>query len=101
MTNDDSVPSSSVVRNPQAGDLHPMYIRSVAWETKYIRQSTPYPCAQNTITATLQPSVPIYQRCLSSFTLTGLVGATTATTEGIDLLYLPPPALAFRLLVSI
>ena len=83
MVQDDSVPSSAEVRNPQVGDLHPMYIRAVSWETKYIRQSTPYPCAQNTITMTLAPTVPIFQRCLAGFTITGLNGATTPTSEAL------------------
>jgi hypothetical protein len=37
MNQDASVPSATAVRNPQTGDLFPMYIRNITWEAKYIR----------------------------------------------------------------
>ena len=87
MSNDDRDPddlSGYNIYQAQPGDLNPMYIRDVSWEVKDIGQSSPYPCASNTITTTLQPSVPIYQSCLSNFTLTGLQG--TSTPDGALLL---------------
>jgi hypothetical protein len=63
---------------PQAGDLEPFNIREAAWEVKDIGQTSPFPCANNTITTTLQPSVPIYQSCMSKFTIMGLTGSQTA-----------------------
>ena len=76
MDEDMSVPSASYgLYHPEAGDLRPMFIRNRTWEVKNIGQKTPYPCAPNTITVTLQPSVPFYQTCLPSFAIAGLSGA--------------------------
>ena len=72
MSNDNRDPSGLSgydIYNAVPGDLHPMYIRNVSWELGNIGQSSPYPCASNTITTTLQPSVPIYKSCLSEFTV--------------------------------
>jgi hypothetical protein len=75
---DMSVPGSSYdIYQPTAGDLVPMYIRKVEWSVRNIGQTSPYPCAVNTIKTTLRPSVPIFQSCLSAFTLSGLVGSAT------------------------
>jgi len=76
MVEDMSVPSESYgLYQPEAGDLRPMFIRNRTWEVKNIGQKTPYPCAPNIITVTLQPSVPFYQTCLPSIAIAGLLGA--------------------------
>ena len=75
LNSDMSVPNDSYgLYLPVTGDLAPLYIRTVEWTVRNIGQTTPYPCAHNTIKTTLQPSVPIYQSCLSAFTLSGLTG---------------------------
>jgi hypothetical protein len=76
MEEDESSPADSYgLYNPLPGDLRPMFIRNRTWAVKDIGQSTPYPCAPNVITVTLQPTVPFYQSCLPSFSISGLTGA--------------------------
>ena len=95
MIQDDSVPNDSIVYNPQVGDLHPMYIRNVTWESRYIAQSNPYPCADNIITVRVAPSVPIYQRCIpGGFTITGLKGSLTQDDSTFDLTVTPTAAVS-------
>jgi hypothetical protein len=78
LTRNSATPNAeSGIYIPQSGDYEPFKIRGVEWEEKNIGQTSPYPCARNTITTTLKPNVPIYASCLQTFTITGLTGSKT------------------------
>eukprot|EP00961_Rhodomonas_salina_P295938 3935902-Rhodomonas_salina.2 len=45
------------------GDFRPLYLKQLEMTTKMIAQSTSGPCAENTITVTLQPNINLYVAC--------------------------------------
>jgi hypothetical protein len=68
---------------PNAFDSLPLNIRSVQFITKSIQQSTPYPCAENTLTISLKTKMPLMPECVPTITITGLTGSTTTTTPSL------------------
>ena len=49
-----------------------------------VRQSTPYPCAENTITLQFSTSEPLFAACGSAITLTSLTGSLTADDSDLE-----------------
>ena len=60
----------------RAGDALPLQIRTAAWITKIMGQSTPFPGALNTLTVTLLANVPIF----SSLSTAGSIGTPCSTS---------------------
>jgi len=59
-------------------EVRPLFIRSAGFYShSSVRQSTSNPCADNTITVTMRVTVPLYERCGTNLTLTGLLGMAT------------------------
>jgi len=58
------------------GRLSPMYVKQGELQIKTIWQSSHYPCADNTVTVTLQLNVNLYKRCNAKITVTGLSNVT-------------------------
>ena len=58
----------------EAGDAKPLFIRAASFSTRFIRQSSPYPCDNaNIITVSLVMSVPLLtQFCNHTLTIAGL-----------------------------
>jgi hypothetical protein len=56
---------------------YPMKIKRALVDSS-IKQSSPYPCDQNTITVTIQTDIDLYPRCTPSISLTGLEQTQTA-----------------------
>ena len=55
-----------------------MFIRSAGFFSQSsVRQTTSHPCADNTISVTLVLNVPLYARCGTNITLSGLTGMAT------------------------
>jgi cysteine-rich repeat protein len=52
-----------------------------------VRQSVPYPCANNTITVVFSTSHPLKHECGSSITLTNLHGSLTPDNAGLAVLF--------------
>ena len=59
-------------------EVQPMFIRSAGFFSQSsVRQTTSHPCADNTISVTLVLNVPLYARCGTNITLSGLTGMAT------------------------
>ena len=59
-------------------EVKPMFIRSAGFFSQSsVRQTTSHPCADNTISVTLVLNVPLYARCGTNITLSGLTGMAT------------------------
>ena len=68
----------------------PLKVHALSFWTKDINQSSPYPCAFNTISVTLDTSVPLLVnsmypslQCQPTITIKGLKGSQTASTPSL------------------
>ena len=72
--------SSSQFRSSE--EYRPMFIRSAGFfSDSYVRQTTSHPCADNLITVSLKLNVPLYARCGTNFTLSGLTDTATPSAQ--------------------
>jgi len=72
------------------GDRMPLKVRTMSFITKDIGQSTPYPCALNTLTVTIETDVPLLVNtmyagleCMPTVTIKGLLGSQTVSSEAL------------------
>ena len=85
----------SGLENPASCHLGSLYIKDPYLATfSSVTQSSPYPCATNTITVDLWSSVPFLDDCVPKVTIAGLAGACTdsATTDASTLIGNQDPA---------
>jgi len=73
-------------------EYHPMVIRSASVELwdwyglTSVNQSSPYPCQMNMISVSIATNVPLFPRCFTTFTVSGLTGSETPDgIENVDL----------------
>jgi len=59
------------------GAARPMFVEDVALSVRDVHQSTPFPCADNTITVTLNSQVTLLAGCDPVVTISGLQGTVT------------------------
>ena len=85
----------SGLENPASCHLGSLYIKDPYLATfSSVTQSSPYPCATNTITVDLWSSVPFLDDCVPKVTIAGLAGACTdsETTDASSLIGNQDPA---------
>ena len=59
-------------------EVQPLFIRSAGFYSQStVRQNTSHPCADNLITVVLVVNVPLYARCRTNITVSGLTGTAT------------------------
>ena len=59
-------------------EVQPLFIRSAGFYSQStVRQNTSHPCAENLITVVLVVNVPLYARCRTNITVSGLTGTAT------------------------
>ena len=72
-----------------AQDKHPLFVRPVQLMMHVISQSTSIPCADNTVTVSLQTNVPLlvtaHPNCQPRITIKGIKETNTADTSELDL----------------
>ena len=74
--------------SPEAGDADPLYVKSVSATTFSVTQNSANPCANNVITITLEVDGPVFPNCVPAITISGLVGAVTASAA-LDISVVP------------
>ena len=88
--------SDRAVRGPRLGlpgDRMPLKVRTMTFTTRDIGQSSPYPCAVNTISITLETNVPLLLNsrytgldCSPQVTIQGLHGSQTPSSSSLGLI---------------
>ncbi len=72
-------------------------ISCLTWDQKSVLQSSQYPCADNTITVSVRPSIPLLSTCGTSITaqarpritISGLVGISTPNSNALAVNHIP------------
>ena len=84
--------AATTVSNVAGGG--PLYVSALSWMVLTASQSTPWPCAPNTITVQLQPNVPLLSTCKSNaaaaagrpiVTLAGFTGTVTPDNSSLPI----------------
>ena len=73
---------------PSQGPARPLRVNSLLFHRKYISQSSPFPCDNNTISVTLSTgSDSLFQICDPNVTISGLTGSLTPDLAALPLMF--------------